>query len=265
MKELSVKTTKSLELYNMMLKKGNGKGAYILGIIYQKGKGVDVNYPKAFKYFLKADELGYDKAPNALGICYKNGLGIGFDPKKSVDYFEKGTNFNHVVAIVNLGKIYYHGKIIQKNLDKAEELFKKAIKLGYPRAGYMLCELYENRGQKDKVYRYCKDNVDKITANKLGILYLGENNLKKATKWFMRAVEMGNIINGNRNIGLVYKIEKDYDKMREHYLLGKGYFKLAQAYEEIDDDIDRYFEILDIGKENRCQRCIKELEVMGSM
>lgn len=255
----------AIKFYNILLEKGNGRGAYMLGILYQKGKGVNINYPMAFNCFLKADELEFSKAPNALGLCYKNGLGVDYDPEKSIRYFEKGVKLNHTISIVNLGKIYYTGEIVQKDFNKAEKLFKKAIEFGHPTARYMLCELYREIGNKESVYKICKEKVDKITANKLGILYRRENKLKKAKKWFIKAVELGNNINGNRNLGLVYKLEKDYDKMQEHYLLGNGYFKLAQAYEEIDNDMDRYFETLDLGKENGCPQCINELKLLQSI
>ena len=45
---------------------GHAESQYIVGLCYQIGHGVEQNPNKAYEWFMKAAEQGYEKAINAL-------------------------------------------------------------------------------------------------------------------------------------------------------------------------------------------------------
>ena len=67
-----------------------------------------------------------DRCLNLLGILYYKGLGIDIDYKKSIDYFTKSEKMGNTKAMINLGFIYMQSRENKLDLDKAAKYFNKA-------------------------------------------------------------------------------------------------------------------------------------------
>ncbi len=89
---------KAIECYEKSAE-DNYAGAYTnLGVLYLKGKGVNINYNKAFKYFKIAAEKGDGAAYNNLGVCYTGGYGVDIDYEKALNCYKKAVDLGYEEA-----------------------------------------------------------------------------------------------------------------------------------------------------------------------
>jgi TPR repeat protein len=58
--------------------RGDVDAAYNLGVCYEEGRGVPVDYEAAFGWYAEAAAGGDADALFALGVCYNDG--VGFPP-----------------------------------------------------------------------------------------------------------------------------------------------------------------------------------------
>jgi TPR repeat protein len=85
------------------------------------------DHERAFEYLTKAAELGDMKAHNQLGVMYDRGEGVEMDEGKAVYYWEKAAIIGDPDARHNLG---YHEERNGK-VDRAVKHFIIAAKLGH--------------------------------------------------------------------------------------------------------------------------------------
>lgn len=71
---------------------GEGEGLYYQGLYYQTGRHVKKNYGSAVTYYKKAIEKGNVAAYIALGQCYRDGIGITRDLEKAIEMFKKAAD-----------------------------------------------------------------------------------------------------------------------------------------------------------------------------
>ena len=84
---------------------GQAHAQFNLGIMYDQGHGVDVNYKKAIEWYEKAAEQGHADAQYNLGVMYGHGEGVDVNYKKAIEWFEKAAEQGHANAQCNLGII----------------------------------------------------------------------------------------------------------------------------------------------------------------
>ncbi len=86
------------------------------------------NYKEAFKYYKIGDDLGNEHAMNNLGILYEKGQGVQKDINIALNYYNKSYKTKkNANAAYNIGLIYHYGKGgIKKNFQLAKEWYKKA-------------------------------------------------------------------------------------------------------------------------------------------
>jgi len=63
-------------LFKPMAQQGMPEAQFILGLMYDNGRGVAQNYATAVKWYRKAAEQGFAKAQFNLGVSYEGGQGI---------------------------------------------------------------------------------------------------------------------------------------------------------------------------------------------
>lgn len=68
--------------------KTNAQALYLLGMIYEAGKGVDKDMAKALDHLTEAAEKGNGEAMSALGDMYYEGRGVPQDYSKAVSFYK---------------------------------------------------------------------------------------------------------------------------------------------------------------------------------
>ncbi|MDR1732389.1 MAG: hypothetical protein LBR61_09900 [Synergistaceae bacterium] len=104
-------------------------GGYRLGLLYEKGRGVELNYEKARQCYLGAVESD-PRALLALGCMYAAGRGIEQSYGEAMKCFHKASLRGNAVAMRKLGVMWEKGLGVAKNQVKASEWYRRAEESG---------------------------------------------------------------------------------------------------------------------------------------
>lgn len=115
---------------------------YILGFLYEHGRGLPRNYAKAFENYLAATRLGNHFAQNNLASLYQHGLGVPKNLGKAVELYLASAQQGNPVAQCNLASLYFTGSGVSRNFSEAARWFRAAAEKGNPAAQHNLAVLY---------------------------------------------------------------------------------------------------------------------------
>lgn len=173
------------------------------------GPGVEAYYKKEYnkakQHFLRSAESGNAGAWVWLGIMHEKGLGVNRDYKKAVEYYQLASDKGDGLGKYYLALIYYRGTEIPTNYTEAFKLFSYLAEQKDINGSYYLGHMYANgRGvSKDarealKLYSYAAEmgNVDAQYGSAL--LYDSEDtdfpaDKIKAFMWYDIAVKNGKL------------------------------------------------------------------------
>lgn len=117
-----------MDIYNDGCKKGDPDALYDMGCLYYKGKFIDdIDYGKAVHYFTLAEEKGSMQAAESLGYCYFSGRGVKIDYEKAFRYFLKPALDDSVFSLYRIADMYRDGNYVEKNTDEALRLYEKCL------------------------------------------------------------------------------------------------------------------------------------------
>ena len=120
------------------------KASYLLGFLYQSGRGAPEDAQKAFKHYLLSAEQGYSHAEFEVASCYALGYGVDRDDRLAVEYLTRSAEHGSKVGRVKLASLYLEGELVMKNYSEARGLLEAAAYQGSADAQGMLGEMYEN-------------------------------------------------------------------------------------------------------------------------
>lgn len=114
-----------------------------LAIGYETGKGVQQDFNKAFKWYLKAAEQGNAIAQNKLGELYElgqdaNGQGVPRDIDASFKWYRKSAEQGYPLAQVSLGWMYNSGLGAPQNFREVLKWTRKAAEQDFAEAQFLL-------------------------------------------------------------------------------------------------------------------------------
>ena len=161
----------SVKLILPLAKNGFAKAQYNLGVMYEKGKGVEKNLKKARKWFQFAAEQGLAKAQYNLGLMYGKGKGVEKDYSKAVKWLNLAAEQGNGKAQTNLGWMYETGKGVPRDVQKALSWYQLASDQGLAKAQEKLNRLLNKN----------KENLRERSNNSKEFISLKEKNpeLKK--------------------------------------------------------------------------------------
>lgn len=125
-------------------KQGDMRAQNDLGLIYEVGNGIAVDYNQSFYWYKKSAQQEFAPALYNLGRYYANGIGMNKDPRVAREYYSRSASQGFALARVNLGKLLLDGKGGDIDYNQARELFQKAAEVGSSVAMYDLGYMYEN-------------------------------------------------------------------------------------------------------------------------
>ncbi len=190
------------ELLSMVEQDKDGEVKYLLGKMYDSGKGVFSDTSKAVEYWNKAAEQGNPQAQNSLGWCYFSGKGGEKNTTKAVEWFRKAIEQGHVEAQNNLGGCYEEGEGVEKDLLKAFEWFRKAAEQGNAGAQFNLGRYYHsgmgipmNKEKAIYWFRKAAEQGNAMAQTWLGVFYFKGDGIpidkEKGIDWIRKAAEQG--------------------------------------------------------------------------
>jgi hypothetical protein len=101
---------KALQVWRPMAEQGNAAAQFNLGLMYEKGDGVPVDYQMAAKWYHKSAVQGYADAQLNLGTMYDEGRGVPEDNQKAAQWYRAAARSGFEAADTNLEMMEYFGE-----------------------------------------------------------------------------------------------------------------------------------------------------------
>jgi TPR repeat protein len=233
-KTLSQSFKKAAEFYKKAADREYAPAQYHLGMLYEDGRGVEVDEIQAVQWYYKAAMQGNANAQYELAIRYEHGQGVGEDETQAVQWYHKAAIQGNANAQFKLGMRYVNGRGVKKDEVLAVQWFTKAAEQGNANAQYNLGVMYEKgRGvKKDEVlavqwFTKAAEQGNANAQHDLGVMYVNGRGVKKdevlAVQWFTKAAEQGDA-DAQYNLGVMYVkgigVEKNY--IKAHKLVKKA-------------------------------------------
>lgn len=98
---------------------GDTHAQFYLGLMYEHGFGVAVDYGEALKWFRKAAEQGNAWAQRDIGFLYEKGQGVAQDYGEAVKWYRKAAEQGLVSAQYVLGLMYEKGQGVAQDYAQA--------------------------------------------------------------------------------------------------------------------------------------------------
>ncbi|MBY0573244.1 MAG: sel1 repeat family protein [Undibacterium sp.] len=116
----------------------NAQKQFQIGLTFEYGKGVQVDYKEAFFWYKKSAELDNPSAQFALARMFEEGKGVAKDLKQAANWYEKSADQGALEAQYNLALMYALGEGVKQDLTKAYAWYEKAAQAGYVKAQHNL-------------------------------------------------------------------------------------------------------------------------------
>ncbi|MGB2635815.1 MAG: tetratricopeptide repeat protein [Candidatus Acidiferrum sp.] len=103
---------------------------FLLGYLYEHGRGVAVDYGKAAEYYRAAAQGGDAGAENNLGGMYEYGRGVAKDVYTAFKWFSAAAQHGNAMGQYNLGTFYQLGYGTAVDLGRSAQWFRAAADQG---------------------------------------------------------------------------------------------------------------------------------------
>lgn len=130
---------------------GDAEAQFGLGLMYQSGRGVDLDFEMAVQWFRKAADQGSERAQTQLGGMYARGDGVEQDWSQAIEWWREAASHGSPRAQYKLGGVFERGDGVARDLDKAAEWYAMAAAQGYSRARLKLDEVRQRRREEQTV------------------------------------------------------------------------------------------------------------------
>src|SRR3990167_9421833 len=77
----------ALKEWQPLAAKGNADAQNNLGVLYEKGQGVERNFVESVAWYRRAADQGHAQAQNNVGVMYEKGLGVKPDAKQAASWY----------------------------------------------------------------------------------------------------------------------------------------------------------------------------------
>ncbi|XP_066910359.1 protein sel-1 homolog 1-like isoform X2 [Clytia hemisphaerica] len=143
-----------LQYYQFLADKGDTQAQIGLGqLFFQGGRGIDINYERAFHYFKKAADNENGNGLAYIGKMYMQGLHVQKDSDQAFHYFKKSLESKNPIGQAGLGMLYLKGEGVKKDYDEALKYFSQSAEQGWVEGQLQLGNMYYNGIGVKKDYR----------------------------------------------------------------------------------------------------------------
>lgn len=100
-------TEKAIELLTLKENKEKPEALFMMGLIYDAGKGVEKDLTKASGYYLLSADKGHALAQFYIGMFYNQGIGVPKDSKQAIFWLRKAAKQKNTRAMGLLATILF--------------------------------------------------------------------------------------------------------------------------------------------------------------
>jgi TPR repeat protein len=173
-----------------------------LGVMYDRGVGVERDPARAAQLLRSAAGSGNRDAAFQLGAMYENGRGVAKDDGQAVSWYRRAALLGDREAQVKVGKAYEAGKGVATDMGEALTWYRKAAGQGDPWAQNYIGFLYGNgKGvphddvEALKWFRQAAANGNAQAEYNVGFMYANGRGVRhsdeEAVRWYRQAARHG--------------------------------------------------------------------------
>ena len=131
--------------------------------MYNRGRGVTIDYDQAVSWYRRAAEGGYAWAQYFLGLKLSLGQGVAQNEKEAANWYRRAAEQEHALAQYNLANMYLKGTAIPKSLESAYQWALIANAYAHPDAESLSqeIELHITPQQQDTITKSVKTWIRK--------------------------------------------------------------------------------------------------------
>lgn len=192
----------ALRAYELAAVKGDSIAQFNAGLIYEKGKGIPVDYHKAQSYYTTAAEKGHIQAMVQLAGLYFNGVLGSRDEKEALRWYQKAADAKDREALYYLGLFSETGIGMDLDYKAAQKYYQASASHGDAQAMLALARLYQygqgvdkNYQEAEVLYKELANNGNAYAAYQLAVMAhegaLGDQNKSQVLQWLQLAVTNG--------------------------------------------------------------------------
>lgn len=111
---------------------------YMLGTLYETGRGVPQDAALAAKWYARAAASQEASAAYRLGLLYHRGEGVAQSDAEALRWFREAADQEHAEAQAAMGDLYASGRGVPEDLEKAVTWWRKGADGGVPDARFKL-------------------------------------------------------------------------------------------------------------------------------
>ena len=121
---------RAMALWTPLAERGVAEALFGLGVMHEKGLGVERDYVEAARLYRRAAQDGYAPAQFNLGAAYEAGRGVPRDLSLAAQWWRKAAEQSFGRAAYNLATLYYYGWGVPQNYEEAAVWYEKAAAAG---------------------------------------------------------------------------------------------------------------------------------------
>lgn len=185
----------AFSVINYEANKGNILAAFMLGVMYDRGLGVDKNKKEAIHWYQKAVEKNISVAQFVLGTYYYLGEGVFKNQEKGIQLLTQAAKKDLPYANYNLAVFKYKQN---ENSEAFLRFLQKASEQHYNKASLVLADYYllhlnsyEYLKEAVEIYQKMAKRKNALAQLKLGYMYehgiYFDKNFKIAESWYSKA------------------------------------------------------------------------------
>lgn len=140
----------SARWFSQAARGGNALAEFNLGVLYDKGLGVDRNESQAARWYRKAAQQGFADAQYNLASLYEHGLGVAQDRQEAVRWYRAAAEQGLARAEYALGVLYHTGMGVTPNDAAAMRWLRAGAEHNVAAAQYDLAVLFETGSGVDR-------------------------------------------------------------------------------------------------------------------
>ena len=125
---------------------------FLLGYLYENGKGVPQDYKEAVKRYRLAAENGDAEAQNNMGVMYEKGRAVPQNDKEALKWFRLAAEQGLAEAQNDLGYMYKEGQGVTQDYKEALKWYRLAAEQGHAEARKKIKRLDLEPKPKAKVF-----------------------------------------------------------------------------------------------------------------
>lgn len=113
-------------IWERLAAEGDGQAMNNLGVLYDRGQGVEPDAGRALHWFAKAAEAGNASGMSNYGRMLEQGRGMEANPAEAARWFDLAARKGQPEAQYNLGFLYEHGRGVPKDDAAAAAWYSRA-------------------------------------------------------------------------------------------------------------------------------------------